>query len=91
MAAIGAQGAGADDHGVGQVAQEAHDQAVGLGAAAQGRAGAAARRQRDHAVQRGDEVGVQQVPGQGQATAVERGQRGRQVSGGLARGLVHQD
>jgi hypothetical protein len=77
---LGPQGAGADQHDVGEGAQQTHQEAIGREAPADQPAlpGGGGVDGAD-AVERGDEVGVEERLGEAELAVVQLGQRGRQL------------
>ena len=80
MAAVRAERAGADHDRVRQVAQQRHDEAVGVAVAPQRPPGALRRGERGDPVQRRDHVGVEHVVREREVAAVERGERRGQLA-----------
>ncbi len=78
MAGSGAQRAGADDHGVGASAQEAHQETVGGIFAAEDRTGRRLRPEGDNTVHRCNEVRIQRGRGKAKA-AIQMVQVNRQL------------
>jgi hypothetical protein len=77
---LGAQRAGADQHHVGEGAQQPHQEAVGGQVAADQTAlPGAGGRDRGDAVESGDEVGVEERPAEAELAVVQLGQRRRQL------------